>query len=263
MNKRVFNFDQFVNESYVPNLLNEEDEDSPWKDLAVMMKDNMPEIEKEVADALAGKEKEFAQKLGTKLEKEIDESIGVFTVLGGVLSLGKAVELVALIPKWIANKLDPKKKTMATQFFNWLDKQGNDYTHFIEHKMILPLLQKTPGFKNWFNEQPKDVQEKWAKWTLTILILGLAGKSGVDAYKAFKEGHDIAATVETALTGVKSTEIAQNVASAVTASTESAIDIASVVADVGDEVVDAVDDFANSTTADDIELDPADLPTKK
>jgi len=253
MNKRVFNFDQFVNESYVPNLLNEEveafllekeDEDSPWKDLAVMMKDNMPEIEKAVQAELEAAEPELAKQLATKLNKEIDESLGIFTLIGGALSLGKAVELVALIPKWIANKLDPKKKYLATEFFNWLDQKGSDYTHFIEHKMILPLLQKTPGFKDWFNEQPKDVQEKWAKWTLTILILGLATKSGYDAYQAYKHGHDVSATVETALTGVKSTEVVQNVASAVKTTTASAIDLASVTADVGDEIVHGIEDLA-------------------
>lgn len=209
-----------------------------------MMKDNMPEIEKAVQKELEDAEPELAQQLSKKLNKELDESLGIFTLIGGALSLGKAIELVALIPKWIANKLDPKKKTFATQFFNWLDKKGNDYTHFIEHKMILPLLKKTPGFKDWFNEQPKDVQEKWAKWTLTILILGLVVKSGVDTLKAFQHGNDAHVVIEGTLTGVKSTEIAQNVASAVKTTTASAIDIATLTTDVGDEIVHDIEDLA-------------------
>ncbi len=133
----------------------------------------------------------------------VNEGLGLLA--GGALSLGKIGELAGSGLSKIGKKLD---SNVLQRVGTYLEHKGHAYTHGIENG-IVKLLDLVPTIKKLnLTPEQKDII---AKSILTAIIGGLAISSGAGAIKALASGENIMGVIESALTGVKSAEIATNI----------------------------------------------------
>lgn len=207
----VLKFDEFVNENAQYNELlsileAEAAGDSPFAELADIIKQNVNTIKTETAEELDDE----AVKQVVDDSEETSEAIGTAFVLGTALSVGKLGALAGKGIQWLGKKVGAEETSAINNVGAWLEKKGDAYTHKIE-EFIIKLLEITPVTKQLMENLDDKQKMLLAKTVLTSLLVFLGIGAAKGAVHAFAEGNNMLTAVEGILTGVKGTEIAENI----------------------------------------------------